>query len=71
MNGRLQHAWRLCCKKEADHDHQFQVFGVYDGDDDRFIFAVQEVDDGGKAERVARKMMEEHGADHFRRVVRE
>jgi hypothetical protein len=27
-------------KKEADHDHQFQVFGVSDCDDHRFVFAV-------------------------------
>ena len=49
---------------------RFQVFGVYDGEDDRFTFAVQEFDDRDGAERVARKLMEKHGADHFRRVVR-
>ncbi len=49
---------------------RFQVFGIYDGDDDRFTFAVQEFDDQEKAERVARKLMEDHEADHFRRVMR-
>ena len=49
---------------------RFQVFGIYDGDDDRFTFAVQEFDDQEKAERVARKLMEDQGADHFRRVIR-
>ena len=53
-----------------EHCPRFQVFGVYDGPDDRFTFAVQEFDDRDEAERVARKMMEEHGADHFRRVIR-
>ncbi len=50
-------------KREADHDHQFQVFGVYDGDDDRFTFAVQEVDDGGQGRASGR-------TDGFRWVVR-
>ena len=48
---------------------RFQVFGVYDGDDDRFVFAVQEFDEQERAERVARRMMEKHEADHFERVV--
>lgn len=52
------------------HCSRFQVFGVYDGDDDRFTFAVQEFDEQEKAERVARTLMEDHGADHFRRVIR-
>lgn len=52
------------------HCPRFQVFGFYDGDDDRFTFAVREFDDRDRAERAARKMMEQHGADHFRRVVR-
>ena len=50
---------------------RFQVFGVYDGPDDRFTFAIQEFDEQDRAERVARTMMEKHRADHFRRVVRE
>jgi len=50
---------------------RFQVFGIYDGPDDRFTFAVQECDDRDKAERVARKLMEDHGADHFKRVIRQ
>ena len=49
---------------------RFRVFGLYDGPDDRFTFAVQEFDDRDKAERVARKLMEDHRADHFRRVMR-
>lgn len=40
---------------------RFQVFGVYDGDDDRFVFAVQKFDEQERAERVARKLMEVHG----------
>lgn len=48
---------------------RFQVFGVYDGPDDRFTFGVQEFNVRDDAERIARKMMEEHGADHFRRVM--
>jgi hypothetical protein len=57
MTGRIQRPWRLCRKKEADHDHQFQVFGVDDGDDDRFVLAVQEFGDAEKADRVARRML--------------
>ena len=52
------------------HCPRFQVFGVYDGDDDRFVFGVNEFEDRDKAERVAHWMMEKHGADHFKRVVR-
>lgn len=49
---------------------QFQAFGLYDGDDDRFVFAVQKFDEQERAERVAHKLMEVHGADRFERVVR-
>jgi hypothetical protein len=49
---------------------RFQVFGIYQGDDDRFTFAVQEFDDLPKAERAAQQLMQEHEADHFRRVIR-
>ncbi len=49
---------------------RFQVFGVYQGQDDHFTFAVQEFDEQNRAERVARRMMEQHEADHFQRVVR-
>ena len=52
------------------HCPRFQVFGVYDGPDDRFTFAVHEFEDQDRAERVARKLMEVHEADHFQRVVR-
>ena len=48
---------------------RFQVFGIYDGPDDRFTFGLREFDIRDDAERVARKMMDEHGADHFRRVM--
>ena len=51
------------------HCPRFQVFGVYDSNDDRFTFAVQEFEDRDKAEQVARKLMENHRADHFRRVL--
>ena len=52
-----------------DRCPRFQVFGVYDGDDDHFVFNLQEFDDREGAERVAGKMMERHGADHFERVM--
>jgi hypothetical protein len=45
------------------------VFEVYDGDDDRFVFAVQKFDEQDRAERVARKLMEKHEADRFERVL--
>ena len=51
------------------HCRRFQVFGVYDGEDDRFVFAVQESEDQQRAEQVAHRLMEKHGADHFERVV--
>jgi hypothetical protein len=51
------------------HCPRYQVFGVYDGDDDRFVFDVREFDDGQKAERWAKRMMEFHQADHFERSV--
>jgi hypothetical protein len=53
-----------------EHSQQFQVFGVYDGEDDRFVFAVQKFDDQERAEQVAHRMMEAHEADHFKRVRR-
>jgi hypothetical protein len=53
-----------------EHCPRFQVFGVYDGPDDRFVFAVREFDDRDQAERVAKKLMETQKADHFRRVIR-
>jgi hypothetical protein len=54
----------------SDRCPRFQVFGVYDGDDDRFVLDVREFDDGEKAERWARRMVEYHEADHFERSVR-
>jgi len=51
------------------HCPKFQVFGVYDGPDDRFTLAPEEFDDREKAERVARNMMGDLEADHFRRLV--
>jgi hypothetical protein len=48
---------------------RFQVFAIYDADDLHRVFAAQEFADRDEAERVARKMMEEWEADHFRRVV--
>jgi len=53
------------------HCPKFQVLGVYVGLDDRFTLAPEEFDDREKAERVARNMMEDLEADHFRRVIRE
>ena len=49
---------------------RFQVFGVYQGQDDRFVFGVHESDDRKEAERIAHHMMTYHEADHFERVVR-
>lgn len=48
---------------------RFQVFGVYDGPDDRFTFAAQEFDDRERAEWIAKRLMEALEADHFRRVT--
>jgi hypothetical protein len=42
---------------------------VYDAPDVHRVFAAQELADRDEAERVARKMMEEFEADHFRRLV--
>jgi hypothetical protein len=53
-----------------DRCPRFQVFGIYDGPDDRFVFAVHKFDEQERAEQVARKIMEKYGADHFERVVR-
>jgi len=39
------------------HCRRFQVFGVYDGRDDHFTFAVQEFDVRDQAERFARLLM--------------
>lgn len=46
---------------------KWQVFGVYQGPEDRHIFAIFETDDPKKAEAKAREMMEEYEADHFLR----
>lgn len=48
---------------------RFQVFGTYDGPEKHITFATQEFGVRDDAERVARKMMDEHAADHFRRVM--
>ena len=48
----------------------FRVFGVYDGPHDRLAFDLHEFEDQDLAEQVARKLMEVHEADHFRRIVR-
>jgi hypothetical protein len=48
---------------------RFQVFGVYDGYGNRFVFAEQEFEEQEEAEAVVRKLMEKHQADHFMRVV--
>lgn len=49
-----------------------QVFGLYQGDDDRYVFGVKEFtpDREGDAESYARRLMERSGADHFERVRR-
>ena len=44
----------------GQHCQRFQVFGVYDGDDHRFVLAAQEFDERESAERAARKLMETH-----------
>ena len=53
-----------------EHCPKFQVFGLYGNPNDHRTFAVQEFDERDEAERVARKMMEAHEADHFQRVIR-
>ena len=45
-----------------------QVFGEYDGPDDRYVFGVREFEDLSVAESHARRMMNRFGADHLRRV---
>lgn len=51
-----------------------QVFGNYQGPDDRYTFGVREfgTDREGRAdaEAYARRMMEKHQADHFQRITR-
>ena len=39
---------------------RFRVFGVYDGEDDRFVFGVRDFE---------KRMMEFYKADHFERSV--
>ena len=48
---------------------QWQVFGVYDGDDDRYVFGVQTfpADAKRRAERYASRMVEDHHADRLER----
>lgn len=50
------------------NDGQYQVFGTYSGDDDRFIFGVESFTAKDKAERYAKRLMTEHQADHFERI---
>lgn len=54
----------------TDRCPRFQVFGVYQGPNERFTFAAQEFSVRDEAEQAAQKMMEVHEADHFRRVIR-
>ena len=53
-----------------EHCLRFQVFGVYDGEDDRFVFDVREFEERERAEQWAHRMVEFHQADHFERNVR-
>jgi L-amino acid N-acyltransferase YncA len=53
----------------AEQRARFQVFAVYDSRHEHSVFAALEFADRMEAELVARKMMEEFEADHFRRVV--
>jgi hypothetical protein len=46
----------------------WQVFGVYEGPDDRFVFGVFETDEPREAEAKARDMMERYKADHLSRT---
>ena len=48
---------------------RFQVFGVNEAPDVHHVFAVEEIGTRGEAERVARQMMKDYEADHFRRVI--
>ena len=54
-----------------EHCPRFQIFGVYEGQDDRFVFGVRESEDQTAAKRIAHRMMAYHEADHFERVVRQ
>ncbi len=54
----------------SEHCPQFQVFGVYEAPNVHHVFAVQELRDRDEAEQLARHMMENFEADHFRRVIR-
>jgi hypothetical protein len=52
-----------------EHNRRFQIFAVYDAPDVHSVFAIQETGSREVAEQVAREMMENFEADHFRRVV--
>ena len=52
-----------------DRRLRFQVFAIYDAPNVHRVFAVQEFTVQDDAERVARKMMNDYEADHFRRMV--
>lgn len=47
---------------------RYQVFGTYDGPDDRFVFAIESFADKARAEKYAKRLMNEHQADHFERI---
>ena len=53
----------------SEHCRRFQVFGVYEAPKVHHVFALHEISGRGEAEDVARQMMEEFEADHFRRVI--
>ncbi len=54
----------------SEHLPRFQVFAVYDAPDVHHVFALQELSGREEAENVARQMMENFEADHFRRVIK-
>ena len=59
----------LARPKRKSPTPEWQVFGCYEGDDDRYTFAVRSfpADAKRQAERYARRMMANHHADRLER----
>jgi hypothetical protein len=51
------------------NDGLFQVFGTHVDEQDRFVFGVRSFVTLTDAERYAKRMMEQHEADHFERLT--
>jgi hypothetical protein len=60
----------ITLSERLDQNHgRYQVFGTYTGEDDRFVFGVKSFVTLTEAERYARRLMEQHEADHFERLT--